>query len=268
MPRRSCSHLKEQAPHGGLKRVRCPGCATVPRRHRTVGRHASPIFRSRSGYGRLRSLIGPLHGATDAEIADRQDVRTLQPEDEEHLCRPPANPLHLDQRLDDLLVAHQSSASRSSAGGYLGAEVAQIRCSSAGSSRPREAPRRQSPPTPSRVGTPSGISATIAGVNRRRRFRGQLLTRDGADERGEMVGALSGGKAARALPPDQRGKNGITAKQDASRAWYSRWVTTRDHSPGPDPVGPTLSPGRRPTRAPTRSRPASCRGSFCSRRRR
>ena len=40
----------------------------------------------------------------DAEIADRQDVRPMQPEHQEHLRRPAADPFHVRQRRDDLIV--------------------------------------------------------------------------------------------------------------------------------------------------------------------
>ena len=45
-----------------------------------------------------------LHALDDAEIADRKDVRPVEPEHQEHLRRPAAESFHRGDRRDDVLV--------------------------------------------------------------------------------------------------------------------------------------------------------------------
>src|SRR5690606_23348350 len=61
---------------------------------------------SREPFGgwRLSKSVGAFHGIDDPEIAHRQDVGPLKPEDEEHLRRPAADPLHLRERRHDVVV--------------------------------------------------------------------------------------------------------------------------------------------------------------------
>src|SRR5215213_7755747 len=54
--------------------------------------------------GQVLHPVGDLYGPPDAEIADRDNVRPTEVEDQEHLGGPGADPVHLDELRDHVLV--------------------------------------------------------------------------------------------------------------------------------------------------------------------
>ena len=75
-------------------------------RHATVryGRHGSPSAVSSAGVGMRVEPVGALDRAPDPEVADREHVRALELEHEEHVRAPLADALHGDELGDDLVV--------------------------------------------------------------------------------------------------------------------------------------------------------------------
>ena len=81
----------------------------------------------RAGVGLLPQAVEPLDRRDDPEVADRQHVRPAQAEHQEHLRRPSAQPLHLDDRLDDRVVVELvQRGDRQLAALHLRREVAEI----------------------------------------------------------------------------------------------------------------------------------------------
>ena len=60
-------------------------------------------------------------------ISYGENVRALEPEDEEHLCRPASDPFHLGQRRDHFFIRHcVDGIERNDASRHLEAEVAKV----------------------------------------------------------------------------------------------------------------------------------------------
>ena len=71
------------------------------------GRHASPICQHALRVRLLPQPVEPLHRVHDPEVADRQHVRPVQPEHQEHLGGPAAEALHRRQPFDHHLVGQR-----------------------------------------------------------------------------------------------------------------------------------------------------------------
>ena len=139
----------------------------IPARHRAVRTPGFADLRIRSGVGLLAQPVEPLDGVDDAEIVDRQHVGPPQPEHQEHLRRPAAEPLHLDDRVDHLVVGHRGERSSGQlAARDLRGEVAQVGRSSGGSGRPGGTGRRSAPSGSGVARRPASARPAVRGSSR------------------------------------------------------------------------------------------------------
>src|SRR5262245_33671915 len=80
----------------------------IPARHRPIGLPAPAALGDLRRAGYVRSgAERDSEALAQPVVLGRQDVRATEPEDQQHLRRPAADPPHLDQSLDDLVVGHR-----------------------------------------------------------------------------------------------------------------------------------------------------------------
>src|SRR5262245_30555364 len=76
----------------------------IPARDRAVRAPGLADLLDPIGSRFLAQAVQPMDRVDDAKVVDRQDVRPVKAEHEEHLRRPPAESFHLDDGLDDFVV--------------------------------------------------------------------------------------------------------------------------------------------------------------------
>src|SRR5678816_809097 len=82
---------------------------------------------ARNFVGQLVELVKVSQGGADAQIGVRENVQATQGENQEHLRRPNANPIHLDELLDHFVIAQSMELSEPHlAGLYFARQVQQI----------------------------------------------------------------------------------------------------------------------------------------------
>ena len=142
----------------------------------------------------------------------------MQPEDEEHLRRPSADSLDLDERVDDFFVGKriervQVEASTTDPVAQV-TEVCGFLPAHTCSAQRIVGDAREALDG----GNTTGHEGNHPAVDGRGRLGRELLSGDGANERREVIRSLSGSKATGAMPPNQRRQYWVTTEEHPTRA--------------------------------------------------
>src|SRR5688500_15420797 len=183
----------------------------VPRGHRSIGRPFRPTTQHLLRGRQLSQPVGLLDSLLHSEIELTQNIRPSQSEHEEHLRAPSADPFHLRQGRDYLIVGElmQRLHRERPVENMLG-QIAYVVCLRRGQSCcPQRFVRSSDDPCRS-LGSVTNQSENAA-VNCRRSLSRKLLINDRPNERIEVSPLSARHERAASDPVDHAGHNWIRA---------------------------------------------------------